>query len=419
MVPYKDIIETEVITSSRIFNLIPIPVESTEQFEIQPSPTVVERAVVKTAPPTEVTTRQDIKLLLQTSQTFKSHMLRRQMWEPTISIRPVPSLFDPHLSRHPIAMAICQIITCATKDPQPKVIVSPLGVNVIIPNPTTIPATAAPLGIPGQKTEIDGTSAIIVPSPLTLVASSERPPDAIQGARATLIGGTPFIIITGSTNILVASAPPGSTGSLTIINHTPFLAVPGPTNIPAEDPAGVTTAIYGTTLINGKPMLVIPEPTQIPLSRAPSGLVGSTTTINGEEFLVVPSDTNIPVPSSGPGGSTIGTTTLINGTPFLVIPGATQIPVANVPAGLGDASTTIINGTPFLVIPSATTVPLPASLANISGAITSIIDGTAVLIFSSATRIPLSIASGVTGGITTTIDGAPFLVIPGPTTVSN
>lgn len=176
---------------------------------------------------------------------------------------------NPPTAPNPIASAICQIIGCATGPPgntPGSGGQTSAGVGVIV-QPTTIPLSAAPPGLPGQISTIGGTPVLVVTAPVTFAPFTPTP-DSIPGASVTIINGSPSIVISSSTLIPVVNAPPQlSNVPTTIINNTPFLVV-GPTTIaaPSPQPNGPST-----TNIGGTNFIVFSSATNIPLSNAPPG----------------------------------------------------------------------------------------------------------------------------------------------------
>jgi len=173
-------------------------------------------------------------------------------------------------TQNPVAVAICQAMGgCATGPPNNQQIPPPsAGVSVVVPQQTTIPLSAAPLGLQGQITTIGGTPMLVVTSqtfnPFTPTVN------AVPGASVTIgPNGSPSIVISSSTLVPLINAPSQLSGApTTIINNTPFLVV-GPTTIAAP-----TTQANGliTTNIGGTSFIVFPSaPTEIPLSNAPPG----------------------------------------------------------------------------------------------------------------------------------------------------
>jgi hypothetical protein len=176
---------------------------------------------------------------------------------------------NPPTVPNPIPGAICQIIGCATGPPgntPGSGGQTSAGVSVIV-QPTTIPLSVAPPGLPGQISTIGGTPVLVVTAPVTFAPFTPTP-DSIPGASVTIINGSPSIVISSSTLIPVVNAPPQlSNVPTTIINNTPFLVV-GPTTIaaPSPQPSGPST-----TNIGGTNFVVFPSATNIPLSNAPPG----------------------------------------------------------------------------------------------------------------------------------------------------
>jgi hypothetical protein len=180
-----------------------------------------------------------------------------------------PAGQNPPTVPNPIVGAICQIIGCATGPPgntPGSGGQTSAGVSVIV-QPTTIPLSVAPPGLPGQISTIGGTPVLVVTAPVTFAPFTPTP-DSIPGASVTIINGSPSIVISSSTLIPVVNAPPQlSNVPTTIINNTPFLVV-GPTTIaaPSPQPSGPST-----TNIGGTNFVVFPSATNIPLSNAPPG----------------------------------------------------------------------------------------------------------------------------------------------------
>lgn len=176
---------------------------------------------------------------------------------------------NPPTVPNPIPGAICQIIGCATGPPgntPGSGGQTSAGVSVIV-QPTTIPLSVAPPGLPGQISTIGGTPVLVVTAPVTFAPFTPTP-DSISGASVAIINGSPSIVISSSTLIPVVNAPPQlSNVPTTIINNTPFLVV-GPTTIaaPSPQPSGPST-----TNIGGTNFVVFPSATNIPLSNAPPG----------------------------------------------------------------------------------------------------------------------------------------------------
>jgi hypothetical protein len=154
-----------------------------------------------------------------------------------------------------------------------------------------------------------------------------------QGALPSLITPPPgqAVTISGPTTIPVAQLPPGAQGDTTLIGGTPFVIISSATTLAIRPTQPIPASLGSLTVIGGTSFFAIPSTITVPAAGLPPGL-GSTTLINGTPFVIIPS-TTIALPANPTGQSF--STTIVNGMPFLSIPGSVAAPLQVSAAGRG------------------------------------------------------------------------------------
>lgn len=309
----------------------------------------------------------------------------------------------------------------------------------------------------GEELPIPGTITVIKSSTFAVIGPTTIPinPNLPLWGSTTVIDNTPFIIIASKTIVPVPINTRSSSGALEFVSGSSILVV-GPTTMPinpAFSIAGQTTTIDGTpvVIVTASTSILLPAPTtQPPLPGVttilpggatavvlPAGatvpinpnfsLTGQTTIISGTTAVILASSTSVVLPPQNQGilypplpilpGST---TILPNGNTAVILSAGATVPVNSIFPASGH--TTIISGTTEIILNSPTTFLLPLPIQTslppivISGT-TEILPGgfTAVLISSSGT-VPVNSAYTVNGR-TTVISGVTEVVVSASQTV--